>query len=831
VLDVEVDPRGDIHVYRLKNTLAVEMQGVLEEIGRGQQQTGGSRRPPGTTGGTTPSLGIDQPAQVVADEASNSLIITASKTKYAELIEVIKMLDIRRRQVLIEAAVVELKSDLSTDLGVELAGLDLKVDADGNLISDYYYIQFNEGEGTPMMKLITLCQDVTGYAIQYNEADVQDIMIHIIGKQRIRKSETGFFEYFQSVLISYEFICAPYGPEEDPFFITIKKMSSSAAGRGTELFKAQAPVIPLEEIEKYKDNPGRLITTTFQLEHIESRQAITSLNPYFPNQQLETIRPVENSNSLIITAFANKVYYITKLVKLMDVEPKEVEAEFIKRELNYAVAEELEPVLTQLTAAARNLRPGAPTKVATQGTMNEPEPKIIAEPRTNSLLITGTEKMIDKISQWVDVLDVEVDPRGDIHVYRLKNTLAVEMQGVLEEIGRGQQQTGGSRRPPGTTGGTTPSLGIDQPAQVVADEASNSLIITASKTKYAELIEVIKMLDIRRRQVLIEAAVVELKSDLSTDLGVELAGLDLKVDADGNLISDDYTRPFGFTSFDLSTIEGDPETGYQRIPNIGSGFTGGIFNGQDFAIPFLLSTLSSSSTANILSMPSILTNDNEEATIEALDEAPTFSRTENTSGSSTEAFQGYEEAGIILQISPSISAGNYLKLQVDIQVSSFLGDAQPPPKSRRQIKTSVTIPDGHTMIIGGVITDDLTEAETKIPFLGDLPLLGWLFRYTSESTRKVNLYVFITPHIIGDDFANLDNISFRKKKEVEVLRGDVILIDPDFEETNADARVLDAGANWIFEIPSYAEPDTGETSKDYIKPKGTEADPYRTGDL
>jgi general secretion pathway protein D len=219
-------------------------------------------------------------------------------------------------------------------------------------------------------------------------------------------------------------------------------------------------------------------------------------------------------------------------------------------------------------------------------------------------------------------------------------------------------------------------------------------------------------------------------------------------------------------------------------------------------------------------MPSILTNDNEQAIIKALDEEPTFSLNQGQNTDST-TFSGYEEAGITLTISPSISAGNYLKLQVKIEVSNFdeSADSSPPPKSTRLVETAVTIPDGHTMVIGGVIIDDKTEVEQKIPLLGDLPLVGWLFRSTNQSNRKVNLYTFITPHIIGDDFANLDDISYQKKKEVEALRGDVLLFDPDFEMTNADERVIGAGANWIFEIPSYAEPDTGEMPVEAIKQK------------
>jgi len=540
---------------------------------------------------------------------------------------------------------------------------------------------------------------------------------------------------------------------------------------------------------------------------------------------LESIRPVENANSLVITSFATKVWGISKLITLMDVPPFEPDVKMEKRELLYAVADELEPVLTNLMQAAQNLRPGQQPQARGGGILREPEPKIIAEPRTNSLLFTGSESDVARIANWIDILDIEVDPRGDIHVYRLKNTLAADMEEVLKELIEGQNQQG-TARPPGA-GGTVQPGSLEAPAHVVADEPSNSLIITASKTKYAQLLEVIKKIDVRRRQVLIECAAVELTDRIDEALGVELAGLDLKVDADGNLITDDYTRPWGFSSFGLSEFTTDPDTGFpnQRVPSIGTGFTGGIFNGQDFAIPFLLYMLDQTQNSNILSMPSVLTNDNEEALITNLDEQPTFTTSQGTNSDQT-SFDEFEEAGITLQISPSISAGNYLKLYVNIEVSSFdeASTLSPPPKSTRTIETHVTIPDGHTMIVGGVLTDNVTEASSKVPFLGDLPLIGWLFRSTSETQRKVNLYVFITPHIIGDDFANLDEISKKKKQEVEKLTGKVRIFDPDFEYTDADKAVVDAGMKYVFEIPSLAEPASGEVDAEYLEPMKSEDD-------
>ncbi len=691
---------------------------------------------------------------------------------------------------------------------------------------DYYTIQFDETSGVPVEDFIYLCKAITGYPIHYNKNEVENQFIHILGIQRIQRDRKSFFEYFQAVMISYEFICSSYGPEEKPYFITIQKMAKAGSKMG--IVQAQAPVISRDELDQYKDNPGMLITTTIPLKYIEAREMQTSLNQFFQGMgNLESIRASQNANSLIITGFATKIWGVSKLVTLMDVEPFEIEVATEKRELRYAVADELEPVLTNLVTATQNVRPGGQPTARVSGVLREPETKILAEPRTNSLLYTGSQKVVDQISDWIDILDVEVDPRGDIHVYRLKNTLADDMTTVLQAIIDGQEQSSTTRRPTGTQPSGIQPGNLEAPASVVSDPASNSLIITASKTRYAQLQEVIKKLDIRRKQVLIECAAVELTQTLKEALGVELAGLDLKVDADGNLITDNYARPFGFTSFGLSEITGDPKTGYQRTPNFGTGFTGGIFNGQDFAIPFILNALSRTDDANILSMPSILTNDNEEALVKSIDERPSTATTMSGGTATQQDFSGYQEAGITLSISPSISAGNYLKLHIRVDVSRFTGSAGPsgvPPRATREIETDVTIPDGHTMIVGGVLEDSSTESVTKVPFLGDLPFLGWLFRSTDELTTKINLYVFITPHIIGDDFANLDDISFEKKKEVEALTGKVLLIDPDFEHSSADERIIDAGINAVFEIPSYAEPDTGEVDPEYVKTDDEETD-------
>jgi general secretion pathway protein D len=222
----------------------------------------------------------------------------------------------------------------------------------------------------------------------------------------------------------------------------------------------------------------------------------------------------------------------------------------------------------------------------------------------------------------------------------------------------------------------------------------------------------------------------------------------------------------------------------------------------------VLQAVATQNDSNILSLPSILTNDNAEATVKADDSVP-FTQTNQGQNSDTTSFGGEKTAGITLKISPTISAGGYLRLNIDLQVSAFSGQAAdptvPPPSLQRSIQTSVTIPDGHTMIFGGVITDDQRRQEDKVPILGDLPIIGFLFRNTNDQSKKTNLYFFLTPHIIADDFATLDELTAKHKMEAQKLGGKVEMLNRFFE--SEDPRAQQVGAAWLekyYELPAYA---------------------------
>jgi type II secretion system protein D len=682
-------------------------------------------------------------------------------------------------------------------------------------------LQFDEVSGTPMLDFIKLCQDLTGHQLNYDNREVEEVRLRFVGRKEIRREE--FWSYFQAVLKAYKFVLVSYGPldqvndPEAPGFYSIMPVSGAAGQRAGQI-KSQAPVVSVVELETFKNDPNIVLTTSYALRYVSSQDAMNMLQIYFADPLLESVRAVSNSNTLVVTGFAQTLWGVKQLLALIDVQPEEYQPQFAKIELEFAVAEEIKAIVDQLIAAERGQAPGRAGAAVQPGTglpphLQEPEPHIEADPRTNALLVVAAPGTLETIINYIRVLDVEVDPRGDTHVYRLKNSAALELEEILTKWAESAGQATASGAQPGAaTSGTASSGTLEQPVTVVADEASNSLIITASRSRYAQVLEIVKKLDVRRRQVLIESAVVEISGTLNDVLGVELG----YVNAPG---SDSDRTGFGVTSFGLSTLEDTNGDGFVdfRVPlglepgTTGSpGVTAGIFKGDDFEVPVLIAALKTTTDANVLAMPSTLVNDNEEAVIQSLDEIPTFSTSQGVNSDQT-SFDEFQEAGITLNISPSISAGNYLRLLVRVEVSTFTSpEGNPPPKATRQVETEVTLPDGHTMVIGGIVSADERNQTRKVPWLGDLPLVGWLFRATSDQSNTVNLYIFITPHIISDDFSTLDELSYLKKKEAEALNGKIHLVDPDWDRENADTILLDAGVSGVFALPSYAPPESGE---------------------
>jgi general secretion pathway protein D len=433
------------------------------------------------------------------------------------------------------------------------------------------------------------------------------------------------------------------------------------------------------------------------------------------------------------------------------------------------------------------------------------------------------------IKELVAALDVEVvEPERNYHVYNLQNVAAEELADVLDEFlqdaGRIDPTAGGATggRPAGAGGaggGTSSSSSRQNEVVVVHDETTNSLLIAAGKTRYEEVLDLIQKLDQRQDQVLIETALVALTGQDFRDIGVELAAADVM--GDGG---------FGVTSFGLSTIEDTDGDGVPdlRVPNVANGVTAGFLDGDDVNLPILLAAVDQLDESNVLNVPSVLVNNNRTATVRTLDEQPTttITATGGVGGQTQESFDHYEEAGITLTITPSISAANYLRLDINLLVSTFSGAFQgsiPPPRITRELTTTVNVPDGDTMVIGGIITDNATHTRRGVPWVDDLPLLGALFRRDTNTNNRTTLYFFVTPHILQDrNFADLAEMSYQKKLDAaEVIGADRLrVVDPTFKE--ADDEV-----DWTqFGIPLYRSPERGE-----VPPDSVGIDPIRREEL
>ncbi|HKX46323.1 MAG TPA: secretin N-terminal domain-containing protein, partial [Planctomycetota bacterium] len=693
---------------------------------------------------------------------------------------------------------------------------------------DFYIVNFSEDaqEGLTLDEFVKICQQATGLNFvvpQETTTLLQQKRVRMFGPKRIPKSE--FYSFFQIILFINEFACVEVGPS--PLSVIVIQSLSPVAGARSQVRQDAVYVLP-EELDEYADQPATMITTVVTLPNTDVRQLANALRGMTQDQNTQNMLPAGASNSVILTGFGSSIVQLAKLLYLIDEESKLSDPEvpvFDQVRLEFAAAEDVKDYVEQLLeASAEALRNAQRAQSAAAGqpvpaTTAEVPAKLIVDARTNSLLVMALPDDMPRIKEMIARLDTDViEPEKNYHIYTLENVGAEDLAEVLEtflEDAQSVSQSGAGGGGRTGEGAAAAPSSAQEDVIVVAEPSTNSLLIAANKTAYSEVTELIRSLDRRANQVLIETALIELSSDDFTDIGVEL-GL-AEIPGVGE------TAGFGITSFGLSTLEDLDNDGIadSRVPTFADGITAGILDGDDFSLPFLLRLLQTKSNVNVLSVPSILVNDNGSATVSTLDEVPFTQVTAfggSGGGQTQENFEGYQEAGITLTISPSISASRYLRLGIELEVSNFEGSTSvvgsiPPPRVTRTLTTEVSVPDGDTMVIGGVITNNTTWQSDQIPWLGDLPLIGWLFGREQETEEKRTLYFFVTPHILSDrDFADLAEISYRKKLDASnVIGADRMrLVDPAFGvEAEEDPFAS-------FEMPLYRVPPSGELPPEEI---------------
>jgi len=446
--------------------------------------------------------------------------------------------------------------------------------------------------------------------------------------------------------------------------------------------------------------------------------------------------------------------------------------------LNHASAAEVVRVLTSLMQQEKRDPAQAPL---------EDQLVVVADERTNSVLLGGDPTRRMSIRALIAHLDTPMQTEGNINVVYLRYAKAKDLVPVLTGIKttleeEKKQQKGKEAAQPAAS------------SQIQADEATNALVITAPYDVFRSLQAVIRKLDIRRAQVSVEAIIAEITSRRASELGVQWL-------FDGTPSGD---RPVGAVNFTNGTSiaevagavvaanQGDAASAGSIANAIAGGLTVGVgkFNSSTFNFAALVRALEGDSAINVLSTPSILTLDNVEAEIKVGQKVPfvTGSYTSIGSGGSalpTSPFQtiNREDVGITLKVTPQINEGDAIKLEIAQEVSSLAPSEVSAGNitNQRSIKTTVLAADGQTVVLGGLINDDVSESMQKVPLLGDIPLLGTLFRYKNEQKEKRNLMVFIHPTILPDAAVttHLTNSKYNyiRSKQLDVRRQGHSMLD------------------------------------------------------
>ncbi|MBS3754720.1 MAG: type II secretion system secretin GspD [Desulfobacterales bacterium] len=463
------------------------------------------------------------------------------------------------------------------------------------------------------------------------------------------------------------------------------------------------------------------------------------------------------TNMLIVTDVYSNIKRLMGILDTIDVQGTGREIAVIP--LEYAEAEEMVSIVDSVfTAPRREQRQDGSNITA------------VADHRTNILVVRASEPEVERIESLINTLDQEV-PRGKekIHVYYLENAKAEELVGVLQELPSKETRDQGKKEAPI----------VSESVKIAADDATNSLIIRADKDDYNTLASVIKKLDMPRAMVYIECLIMEVSKDKSFRLGAEwLAG--------GEGSHDDRQGVYG-GGFSGGAMGGD--SGYNYVsPSIGGtataplppGFSLGVLGESievgDITFPTiraLIQAYKKDRDVHILSTPQVLTTDNKTAKIRVGKNIPYLTRA--ASGDTNYSNYEYKDVGILLEITPQISKDRKIRLDLLQEVTKLetTTDQFQPTTLKRAIETTVEVNDKNTVVIGGLIDESLSKTEYRMPCLGSIPGLGWLFKSMAQADEQTNLFVFLTPRVMAEP-GEAAQFYEEKKEDMAPIPGDSI---------------------------------------------------------
>lgn len=499
-------------------------------------------------------------------------------------------------------------------------------------------------------------------------------------------------------------------------FLSVLKVHGFAAIPGKNVTKIVPEVNAKQDAistgQKSIPFSDEFITQVLEIKNVDAAQLVPILRPLVPQRGHLAAYP--SSNVLVISDSAANIRRLKKIIKSID----------------QATGDEIEVVALQHASASEVVR------IIQQLSSQDPKKKknnLIADDRTNSILLGGNKASRLRTKALIAHLDTQVDVGGSTQVVYLRNAVAKDLVPVLTGVSKSVSKAKGKKASAAASN-----------ISIQADENTNSLVITAPPDIFRSLRSVIRRLDVRRAQVLVEAVIAEVSTNSAQEFGVQWGA------------GSEKSGVAGIVNFSIgSSITGLLST----PPSVGDGLSlAGTTGSAGNPLGALVRALNSDGKSNILSTPSLLTLDNEEAEIVVGQNVPfvtgSFSGTGSGGSTPSNPFQTVqrEDVGLTLRITPQINEGDAIKLKVEQEVSTVTASTQGVDiiTNKRSIKTNVVVNDGQMIVLGGLIQEELREGEQRVPGLGDIPLLGWFFRYNKTELVKTNLMVFLQPTILKD---------------------------------------------------------------------------------
>ena len=537
------------------------------------------------------------------------------------------------------------------------------------------------------------------------------------------------YEVFLSVLQVHGFAAVPQGD-------LVKILPEVTARTG--------PVPDLENDMPANSTSDQLVTHVIKVDNVPAAQLVPILRPLVPQQG--HLAAYTATNSLIITDRAANINRLLQIIKRIDVGDSG-KVEVIK--LQHASAAEIIRIINSLEG--QNRADGSKLKMA-------------SDDRTNSMLLSGDKTSRLRVRSLIAHLDTPLDTGGNTKVVYLKYAKAEELVNILTGVSKGQSKVGISIEPGQVNQAAAPApeaggegqqlrpqvanttqgnvqASTESNIDIQADPQTNAWIITAPPGEMKNILAVVRQLDIRRAQVLVEAIIAEVSESTARELGA------------GALLGSGTGDPV--VASNLGGVLAGAAAAYADPTALGGGLSMLIGNdGSNTDIGFVIRAIASDSENNILSTPSLVTLDNEEASIVVGSNVPIITSSEISGGNNPFQTIKREDVGIKLKIKPQINEGDTIKLVIEQEVSQVEDNASSGASdivtSKRTINTTVLIDDGQTLVLGGLIDENSANSIEKVPLLGDIPIIGRLFQYKSKRRNKRNLMVFIHPTILRD---------------------------------------------------------------------------------